>query len=503
MRRFPVAAALLASVLLLTACGSSGDDEGFVESLLSTSTTTVSPDPAPDGSIAWEGCGGGFECGALAVPLDHEAPDGDAITIALIRRPADDPDERIGSLLVNPGGPGASGVDLAAQAEVVFGTEILDRFDIVGFDPRGVGSSTAVECPFDLDRLFALDTTPDDDGEVAELRSVSKEYADSCAEATGPLLDYVSTLNVARDMDLIREALGEEQISYVGFSYGTYLGALYAELFPERVRAFVLDGAVDPTLSDEEGAVQQSLGFEMQFEEFLDWCAGERSCRFNSDGDPEAAYDDLMREIDSEGIKTSDGRLLGPGEADIAVVTALYDGERGFTVLGDALDAAEDGNADPLMILFDSYVGRDDSGAYDGSQAAFQAIGCVDATTTTTPDEHDDLAARVGEAAPRFGESGVNLGYPCVYWAAAPDGWEGPVHAPGAPPILVIGTRGDPATPKEWAESLAAQLESGVLLRLDARGHLAYGLGHTCIDRAVEEYLIDLTVPDDGTTCDP
>lgn len=506
MRRFPaVVGAVVASALIVAACSGGGDD-GFLDSVLSSSSTSTTSGPGAEpvsrDTINWEDCGGGFQCGALFVPLDHEDPAGDTISIALLRRPADDQDERIGSLLVNPGGPGASGVELATQADLIFGTDVLDRFDIVGFDPRGVGSSTAVECPFDLDVLFALDTTPDDDGELQELRSVSKQYADSCAAGSGSLLEHVSTLNAARDMDLIREALGEDQLSYVGFSYGTYLGSLYAELYPDRVRAFVLDGAVDPTLSDEEGAVEQSLGFEMQFEEFLAWCGDESSCRFNSGGDPEAAYDELMQAIDDEGIEASDGRVLGPGEADLAVVTALYDGERGFTVLGDALDAAENGDADPLMSLFDTYVGRDPSGTYDGTQGSFQAIGCVDGTSTMTPDEHDAFAARVGEEAPNFGESGVNLGYACAYWSAEPDGWEGPVHATGAPPILVIGTRGDPATPAQWAASLADQLDSGVLLRLDARGHLAYGLGYPCIDNAVEDYLINLTVPDDGTTCE-
>lgn len=495
---------LIAGAILLAACGSGSDLPDASDLPREGVTSSSSPETTPDsGSIEWEDCGGGFECGELSVPLDHLDPDGEMISLGLIRLQAGDPGRRIGSLVVNPGGPGASGVELAEQAPAIFGSDILDRFDVVGFDPRGVGQSAAVECDDDLDSFFAVDTTPDDTEELEELRTAARDYAESCEEQSGELLAHISTENTARDMDLIREALGEEKLTYLGFSYGTYLGALYAELYPENVRAFVLDGAVDPTLSDEESAIEQSLGFETQFEEFLDTCASERSCRFHSDGDPEAAYDALMQRIDDEGIEGSDGRVLGPGEADIAVVTSLYDGRQGFTVLADALAAAEDGDADPLLALFDLYVGRDPAGNFDGAQASFLGIGCVDGSDRLSAEEHDALAETVGEAAPRFGESGVNLGYACVYWPADPVGRDGPVRATGAPPILVIGTRGDPATPPQWAESLADQLDSGVLLRLDARGHLAYGDGHECIDDLVDDYLITLTVPDDGTTCDP
>lgn len=454
------------------------------------------------GTIEWAACGLGLECAELRAPLDHEAPEGEQITLGLARRPADDPEERVGSLLVNPGGPGASGIELVELADRFIGAGVLERFDVVGFDPRGVGESTPVECTDDLDFLFAVDTEPDTEEERAELRDAARTIAERCAERSGDLLAHVGTEDVAHDMEEIRIALGEDQVNYLGFSYGTYLGAVYAELYPERVRAFVLDGAVDPSLDAETAALQQSLGFDRQLEEFLDECGDDESCAFHSDGDPASAYAALLERIEADPLEGSDGRELGPGEADIAVATALYDGQLGFRALAESLAAAERGDPDGLLALFDQYVGRDGAGNYDNSQEAFLAVSCIDGTEDFTPDEFEALAERVGEEAPHFGETGVNLGLACAYWPVEPQGLEGPFAAEGAAPILVIGTRGDPATPPEWAEALADQLDSGVLLRLDARGHTAYGQGYDCIDDAVADYLVDLELPSDGSVCE-
>ncbi len=494
---------LLASLILALAASACADDSGSDEPAANSSEQrSPSSESTSTGTITWTGCGSGLDCAELSVPLDYDDPDGEQITIALARRPAEDPDARVGSLLVNPGGPGGSGLQLVELAPQFIGSDVLERFDIVGFDPRGVGQSTPVECTDDLDFLFAVDTEPDTEQEHRELQDAARTFAGLCAENSAELLPFVGTENVARDMDRIRAGLGEEQLNYLGFSYGTYLGALYADLFPDRVRAFVLDGAVDPSLDTETAAVEQSLGFEKQFDEFLAECGDDESCDFYSGGDPEAAYDDLLARIEREPLESADGRELGPGETDLAVATALYDGQFGFEGLARALAAAEAGDPDLLLALFDSYVGRDPSGEYDNSQEAFLAISCVDGVERFTPEQYDALAQRVGAAAPRFGETGVNLGYACVYWPAEPSGLEGPFAAEGAAPILVIGTQGDPATPPEWAEALADQLESGVLLRLDARGHTAYGQGYGCIDDAVADYLVDLDLPADGTLCE-
>lgn len=499
MRRLFVLAAL---VLAASACSSSDSSDSATTTERTAPPDGTSEAASGEGTLQWEPCDIDLECAELEVPLDHGAPTGDRITIALARHQAGDPTQRVGALLVNPGGPGGSGIDLVARAESFIGDDVLERFDVVGFDPRGVGASTPVECTDDLDFLFSTDTKPDDELEREELHDAAQTLATFCEQNSAELLPHLGAQNVARDMDMIRAALGEEQLDYLGFSYGTYLGTIYAELFPGRVRAFVLDGAVDPSLDPETAAIQQSQGFEEQFEQFLDACAAESDCPFHSDGDPELAYDGLVAEVEAEGIAGPDGRVLGPGEFDIAVVTALYDGRQGFEALAQALADGADGDPEVLFRLFDSYVGRDASGSYDNSQEAFLSISCVDGTEAFGPDQFEAMAERVGEAAPRFGETGVNLGLACAYWPVAPSGLPGPYAAAGAAPILVIGTQGDPATPPEWAEALADQLDSGVLLQLDARGHTAYGQGYDCIDDAVTDYLVDLELPPDGTVCE-
>jgi pimeloyl-ACP methyl ester carboxylesterase len=451
------------------------------------------------GSLEWSDCGG-VECTTLDVPLDHDDPGAGTIELALARRPAGG-DEPVGSLLFNPGGPGAPAIDLVEQADALFTDTVLERFDVVTWDPRGVGSSTPVDCVDDLDRFFAVDRSPDDEREVDENLAEANRLARGCERRSAELLPHLSSRSTVRDMDLIREALGEDRLTYVGFSYGTYLGALYADAYPQRVRALVLDGAVDPARSYEQTALDQARGFDAALEAFFAHC--ERTgCGFGG-RDPRRAYEALMLQIDGETLPAEvagERRLLGPGEADLGVATALYAGEAGWDVLAQALVAAARGDGSILLSLADEYTGRAPGGEYDNQTEAFYATGCLDGDAPAA-EELPAIAERIAAEAPYFGAATLWLGAPCSVWPVPPDGAPGPVRAAGAPPIVVLGTTNDPATPLAWAQALASQLESARLVVFDGEGHLAYGRGDECVDGAVDAYLVDLEPPPPGLRC--
>jgi pimeloyl-ACP methyl ester carboxylesterase len=465
----------------------------------------VRPSPAA-GELAWTDCGGGFECATLDVPLDYDAPTGTAISLSLIRLPAIDPAERLGTLVTNPGGPGASGVDFVRQAATtVFSEALRTRFDILGFDPRGVGASAPVACvgPRELDRLIALDPTPDTAAERSALIDGTRSFVAACQANSAALLPHVGTRDAARDLDRIRAAVGDPALSYLGFSYGTFLGATYADLFPGRVRALVLDGAVDPTLPFEERNAQQAMSFAAAFGRFLDNCASRPACSFYSKGNPAAAYDALMARIDRAPLHaalTGDSRSVGPGEAFTAVAAALYD-QSGWSILAQALAMAERGDGSVLLLLADSYNERRPDGTYANILAANNAVTCLDYASPADVAAYQALALRLEKLAPRFGEAVAWSGLTCALWPVHPAGDPVAPRASGASPILVIGSTGDPATPYAWAVKLAGELESGVLLTRRGEGHTAYGGKSACIDEAVDAYLITLLVPAAGTVC--
>lgn len=498
MKRLLVTLVLALGAAGAGACGGSRSSGGEH----ATTSTRSESSHAPAGTLDWTSCADRAECATLDVPLDHSRPNGKTITLALARHRARG--DRIGSLVVNPGGPGVPGLYLAKEADAEFPKEILDRFDVVAWDPRGVGESTPIDCIDDLDRFWAADRSPDDAAEVQELETVSRDLADGCREHSGDLIAHVSSTETVADMDLIREALGEEQVSYLGFSYGTYLGALYADAYPERVRAMVLDGAIDPALSPIATVTQQAVGFDAALGAFLDDCAADDSCAFHSGGDPASAYDRLMAQIDAESVPGEVGgeqRALGPGEADIAVASALYSGEGGWPRLAEALVEAARGDGSLLLELSDAYTGRLGEGRYSNDNEAFFAISCMDAPLIARAEGFPALAVELAHEAPRFGATNLWLGLPCAYWPVPPVGEVAEIHAKGAPPIVVLGTTNDPATPLTWSESLAKQLDSGVLAVLDGEGHTAFNRGSDCMDGLVIRYLVDLAVPDDGARC--
>jgi pimeloyl-ACP methyl ester carboxylesterase len=453
------------------------------------------------GDVVWEACGE-IACATLSVPLDHDDPGGRRIDLALGRVRATG--DREGVVLTNPGGPGGSGLELLEYADEVFSPDVRERFDIVSWDPRGVGESAPVECAVDLDDFLAVDHSPDSDAEVNDNVMAAEAFAAGCTDGSAALLPFVSSRSTVDDMDFIRDALGEAELTYVGFSYGTLLGALYAQEYPERVRAMVLDGAIDPSLSPVEIAEVQAVGFEQALQAFFDWCGGNDDCGFATGGDPRVAFDRVIAGIDAEPLPAEidgEARTLGPGEADLGVAQALYFGREGWPTLAEALAVAAQGDGTPLLMLSDFYAGRETGGAYSNEMFAFYAIGCLDGPAPATVDEVQRLADDTATRAPTFGAPSFWLGLPCTYWPVPPDGVAAPVDAPGTPPIVVIGTTNDPATPLSGAKGLAAQLADGRLLVYEGEGHTAYGGRSDCIDDAVDEYLLTLTAPADGTRC--
>ena len=491
-RRATVLTAVVAALVLsLTSC--SGDDD---DSDNSSSTTQAG---SAESALEWRECGDDVECGGLVVPLDHENPDGETITLALERRKASG--DRIGALLANPGGPGASGMSMVDDAPSFFSDDILDHFDIVAWDPRGVGKSSPIECTDDLDFFFATDKSPDDDAEVEENVEASRRLVDDCKQQSEGLLPYLSSDATVQDMDKIREALGEEKLSYIGFSYGTFLGARYADRYPDNVRALVLDGALDPALDFEQVTREQAMAFEAALNAFFENCK-EEGCGFGGD-DPRSAYEKLSAQIDAETLPGEVGgeeRELGPGEFDLGSATALYAGTAGWEVLADALRDAARGDGSLMLSLSDAYTTREPGGEYSNEFEAFLGIGCLDSPAPSI-DELATMADEIATDAPFFGEATAWLSAPCSLWPVPAVITPGPIAAKGAPPIVVLGTTNDPATPLKWAVSLADALESGHLVVFEGEGHTAYAQGDECVDDAVDSYLIDLRVPEDGLRC--
>ena len=453
------------------------------------------------GDVTWHDCVD-ILCSSLSVPLDPAHPEGRKIDLALGRIPATG--ERQGAVLANPGGPGAAGLDFLQFADELFTPAIREHYDIISWDPRGAGKSSPVECATNLDAFYAVDRSPDNDAELDDNVASAQSLADGCERESAELLPFLSTRYTVRDMDAIRAAIGEEQVTYVGFSYGTFLGALYAEQYPERVRAMVLDGALDPSLSAAEITATQAVGFDESLEAFFDWCRShDDDCGFASGGNPADAYARVIAGIDAEPLPAEvagEDRVLGPGEADLGVAEALYSGSAGWPTLGSALALAAQGNGAALLQLSDSYTERQPGGKYGNLTFAFYATSCVDMPPPATLEEVEQLATTTAAEAPNFGATTTWLGLACTYWPVPADRKPAPVNASGAPPIVVIGTTNDPATPLSGAVALAEQLPDGRLLVYEGEGHTAYGRSE-CVDDAVDEYLLTLTPPDDGTRC--
>lgn len=458
-----------------------------------TTTSTTLPDL--DLAIDWSNIGDGLEEGYLEVPLDWSDTEGPRVQLYLVRHLAERADQRIGTLLVNPGGPGYGGSGLADNATDIYGQDLLDRFDIVGWDPRGTGfSEPHLDCTPSVDFLTALDSSPDDEAERTTLVAAAADLADRCARSgEAELLPFMSTEDSAKDMDAIRQALNEDTISYFGFSWGSELGATWATMFPDTVRAAVLDGAADPTVDYVEQNVQQAAGVETAFDLFLQRCAARSSCRFAEGGDPAQAFDELWARIDETPVPSDDPQrpAVTQGVLTTAIASAMYD-EAAWPDLEAALADLQTGDPGGILDFYDTYYGRSDGQTDDGNEAYF-ATNCIDRSGLVSVEAAWAAEERLAAAAPRLGRGWVAELLVCAQWSEPPrDAVR--ITGDGAGPILVVGTTGDPITPYEGSRRMAERLEEGRLLSVEGQQHTAYGLSR-CGDDAIEGYLLDPTAP--------
>jgi pimeloyl-ACP methyl ester carboxylesterase len=478
-------------LLLVAACG--GTPGGSDTTTAGTDTTPASslPNGGADETITWAPCdddSASLDCASFKVPFDWENPGEKTFTLRLVRRPASERLQRIGSMLVNPGGPGFGGTYLAESAESFFSQELLNRFDVVAWDPRGTGDSTpTIDCVDDYDPYFAVDPSPENDTERQELIDASRLFAEACEEKSGAILAHVSTNSTARDMDAIRRALGEEKITYFGFSYGSELGATWATLFPATVRAAVLDGAADPDADSLQSGLNQAEGFEAQLTEFLDRCASRPTCVFHNSGKPAQAFDALMTKLDASPLVVSSSRApVNQAVAFTAVAQAMYSSTL-WDSLEEALADAQRGDGAGLLQLNDDYYQRLPDGTYGNELEAFNAISCVDSGDTGTVEDAESDVEKYKEIAPRMWPAFTG-GYGCVFWPAERDP-RIDITGKGAGPIVVVGTTGDAATPLDSTRKMAQKLEDGRLVVVSANRHTGYG-ENACVVEAVDTYLI-------------
>jgi len=473
---------------------SAPDTEGVAEDLL----------PFYSQELTWTECGVGFDCTDVTAPLDWEDPGKGEITLSVVRHRAEG--TPVGSLLTNPGGPGASGVDLILNSlDYAVGADLIENFDVIGFDPRGVGASTAVTCydaPQMDEYLYSIPAAARGTAEwEAELLDSHKAFAEACDANSGGILPYITTVNAARDMDLIRAVLGDKQLNYLGYSYGTFLGATYAKLYPEKAGRLVLDGAIDPAVPGLEVGATQALGFESALRAYMQDCLDSGECPFNGTVD-EAMTDlgALLASVDSTPLKSGDGRMLGADSLMTAIIAALYS-QDSWGYLTQALDEALQGDPTSALFLADFYNGRENGTYTDNSAEAFRAYNCMDYPVEDDPTAEAAINAKIAQGAPTIAPYWTGPDS-CSVWPYPPTGTRGEIKAEGAGPILVIGTTNDPATPYEWSESLANQLEEGVLITRVGEGHTGYNKGNACVDDAVEAFLLDDVVPEDGLRCE-
>ena len=445
------------------------------------------------------------ECGKLSVPVDYSKPDGDVAQLALIRLKATG--DKIGSLVINPGGPGGSGIDLALNLVDSLPKPVRQRFDLVGFDPRGVGSSTpALQCNSDHDNdVLRADPQVDySPSGVAHIEETEKQFVQRCVDKMGKeFLANVGTANVVKDLDMLRAALGDPKLTYLGYSYGTLIGSAYAEAFPDKVRAMILDGAVDPNADPIQANINQAAAFQKAFDDFAADCAKHSGCPLGTDpAKAVAVFQDMVNPLVSKPAKTDDPRGLGYSDAMTGTIMALYSPTL-WTHLKDGLKELSEGRGDTLLTLADAYLNRDDKGHYTNSNDALIAINCVDYPQITDRAVVIEQDRKLREVAPFMSYGSFTGDAPlstCAFWPVPPTSTPHTVSAPGVAPILVVSTTHDPATPYQAGVDLAKQLGGG-LLTFDGTQHTVVFQGEDCVDKYAAAYLIDLTLPPPGAKC--
>ncbi|MHA6696130.1 alpha/beta hydrolase [Homoserinimonas sp. A520] len=506
LRRSGVVAAVLAVAVVLSGCV-----PWLGQSKPMTSTPTgekVSAELQPfyDQVLKWSACEDGFQCATADVPLDWSDPSRDSIELALIRSVATG--DRLGSLLINPGGPGASGFEFVRDSlDFAVSARLQSRYDIVGFDPRGVNRSSPVDCYDEPDELtaFLYELSPEEVGSEAwidDIEQSSAEFGEACLEHTGELLGFVDTVSAAHDLDLLRAILGDTDLNYLGYSYGTLLGATYADLYPENTGRLVLDGAVDPATTDFEVTATQAQGFESALRAYLADCMTGTACPFRGSVD-QAMLDirALFESLDASPLRAADGRQLGSGAMFNALILPLYSSTT-WSYLTDLFNEVMAGRADFAFQLADSYYGRNDDGTFaDNSTEAFIAVNCLDYVSTSTRETLHAEAAELARLAPVLGPQMSYGGTSCSEWPFEATRLRVPIAASGSAPIVVVGTTNDPATPYKWAQALAGQLENGYLVTYNGEGHTAYNKSNACVNDAVDGYFIDGQVPETDPLC--
>jgi pimeloyl-ACP methyl ester carboxylesterase len=489
--------------LLLTSCGAGTGLKAATPPTTDPTTTAAPPTttttqpPLPITPIDWTQCNGDLQCGTLIVPLDYSHPQGTTIGIAVERHLARDPADRIGSLVINPGGPGVSGIDDFVNELDVLSPQLLDDFDVVTFDPRGVQRSDPVTCGETPGAAPGPLPDPVPQGAAGQKSIIAnmRQFAADCEKASASILPYVGTVDVARDLDRLRQALGDSALTYMGQSYGTLLGATYAQLFPTHIRAMVLDSAIDPNLSFSQLSLGQAEGFEGVLDSFFTWCATTASCPWRPAGDAATALLALIAHSRTAPAPAGNGRTAGPGELYNALLGGLYS-ESDWPTLGDALAADTAGNGAQVVAMSDHY-GID--GSTNGADAG-EAVNCLDHPASKDLATYGQLATLFAQSAPVFGPLLAWGEASCAVWPIAPTRRPAPATAPGSPPILVIGTTHDPATPYAWSVSLAGELSQGRLLTVEGSDHVSYFYS-PCVRADVLTYLVTLATPAPGATC--
>jgi pimeloyl-ACP methyl ester carboxylesterase len=496
-------ASMLAGVVILAAYV--GDREGE-RSLIPVATGEEAPAGLArfyDQKLDWTPCHGSL-CTWVRVPLDYDDPAGETIRLRVKLRPATSGGAAV-RIFVNPGGPGGSGVDFVNDFAQMTSTEVLEDRDIVGFDPRGVGQSDPLTCESDrsFDKLITLDPDPDTLEQVKDLGDGYRSLGKACVKGSGAIASHVSTEEAARDLDVLRALMGQKRLDYYGASYGTQLGATYADLFPARTGAMILDGAVDPSLSKERQGLDQAEGFQRALKAYVASCIEDGDCALGED--QRAATDnirELLAALEEKPIKTRFDRELTEGAAIYGLAYAMYDPDS-WSVLTTGLVRAGFGDGSILLALSDQYYGRRQDGTYrDNGAQAFFAIRCLDYPKAPSDAEITRLLPDYLKASKVFGGVMAWSAAECRDWSATSSHPQRDVHAKGAAPIVVIGTTRDPATPYAWSESLARELSSGILVTRKGDGHTGYGVGNACVDRVVDRYLVFHEEPTGSVTCD-
>ena len=501
-RRLAVTSVALAAVLVLSGCVGS-----FLPSTPSSTSKSTSEkvaanlEPFYSQVLHWKSCeSGNFQCATAKAPLDWSDPGKETIRLALIRKVATG--TKLGSLLVNPGGPGASGFDFIKDSlSYAVDAKLRQNFDIVGFDPRGVNHSSAVKCydnPANLD-AFLFTITPGAIGSdqwLAASDASNAKFGQDCLKYTGNLLGYIDTNSAARDLDLLRATLGDKKLNYLGYSYGTLLGATYAELYPKKTGHLVLDGVVDPATTEYEVTETQAKGFESAMRAYLKDCLSGTKCPFKGTVNSSMLrVRAILDSLDASPIRNGDGRELGSATMFEAIILPLYS-QSTWKYLDTLFTDVEHGSADVAFQLADSYVGRNADGTYrDNSFEALIAINCLDYKSTDTDANMRVEAAQLDKVAPTFGPEMSYGGTSCNNWPFKSTRERGPIAANGSAPIVVIGTTNDPATPYVWAQNLSKELQHGYLITHKGEGHTAYNKSNSCVNNAVDDFFVSNKVP--------